>query len=37
MKENFFYENGIVHDNGSPERCNFSEKKLYIKCCSTWD
>ena len=31
MKENFFYEKGIVHDNSSPERCNFSEKKMIYK------
>ena len=28
MKENFFYENGIVHDNSSPGRRNFSEKEI---------
>ena len=30
-EENFFYEKGIVHDNSSPERCNFSEKKMIYK------
>ena len=30
-KRNLFYENDIVYDSGSPERCNFSEKKKDVQ------